>query len=51
VLKRLAKRDPVTKLKALDDLRPLVAAKDPEDVAKLLPRWVRHVPGAHSSKK
>ena len=40
VLKKIAKRDPVTKLKAMEELRTLLATKAPEDAAKTLPRWV-----------
>ena len=44
VLKKIAKRDPVTKLKAMEELRTLLATKAPEDAAKTLPRWVCAAP-------
>ena len=47
VLKKIAKRDPVTKLKAMEELRTLLATKAPEDAAKTLPRWV--CAGRHST--
>lgn len=38
-LRRLSKRDPTTKLKALRALRELVEGKDPAEVAPVLPAW------------
>lgn len=38
-LQRLSKRDPTTRLKALQSLRALAAERSPEDAAALLPAW------------